>query len=89
MRGGEVWVRTSSGSHSTTSVSHPTENARTTPVIADQVRDRLLAACVAAGVAVRYGAGLAGLEAAAADGAGGWRCRLQDGATFDAQRVVS
>jgi phytoene dehydrogenase-like protein len=52
-----------------------------------QVRDKLLTACTAAGVRVRYGAGLADLKAD--DAAGGWRCALQDGSSFHARRVVS
>ena len=52
-----------------------------------QVRDRLLAACAAAGVRVRYGAGLADLRADH-DAGGGWRCALQDGSSFHASRVV-
>lgn len=51
-----------------------------------EVRDRLLAACTAAGVMVRYGAGLEGLQSVG--DAGGWRCRLHDGSTFSARRVV-
>ena len=53
-----------------------------------QVRDKLLAACTAAGVRVRYGAGLADLQADC-HAAGGWRCALQDGSSFTARRVVS
>jgi phytoene dehydrogenase-like protein len=51
-----------------------------------EVRNKLVAACQARGVQLRYEASVEALEAA--PGGEGWTCRLQDGAALTARRLV-